>query len=247
MAKNELRNIKLTIEYDGTDFFGWQVQPGCRTVQGEIEGAVEKLTGEFRRVFASGRTDAGVHALGQTAHFHTTSSIPGNRFAMALNAFLPDDVVILSSKAVPLSFHARKSAKGKHYRYVIYNRRVSSPLRRRQMHCVYEKLDILKMRKAAELFVGKKNFASFASNARRKDDPVRSVTDVRVTKKGPVVTIDVMGRSFLYKMVRAISGTLVEIGRGKELDIVSIFRAQRRVSAGPNLPACGLYLVRVIY
>jgi len=247
MKKKRLRNIKIIIEYDGTDFYGWQVQPGFRTVQEEIEKALTKLTGEKRRVFASGRTDAGVHALGQAAHFFTASSIPGKNFAMALNAYLSNDIAVLSSREVNPSFHARKSAKGKHYRYLIYNRKIASPIKRRYMHCVYEKLNIDQMREAAKHLIGRKNFASFASNAKRKDNPVRLIKEISIKKKGAIITIDVIGESFLYKMVRCIAGTLVEIGRGKALNIKSILESKKRIYSGPNLPPNGLYLVKVFY
>jgi tRNA pseudouridine38-40 synthase len=247
MKKTKTRNIKLVIEYDGSDFSGWQVQPGQRTVQDEVEKALYKLSGEKKRVYGAGRTDAGVHALAQAAHFFTSSPIPGDRFSMALNTLLPDDVAIVSSKEMPASFHARRSAMGKHYRYIILNRRVASPLNRKRMHIVYEKLDISRMKKAARQFIGKKNYASFASNAKCRKDPMRFVEEVKVLKKGSVVIIDVKGKSFLYKMVRGIAGTLLEVGKGKELDIKSIFMAKKRKYAGPNLPPEGLYLVKVIY
>ncbi|MCK5706975.1 MAG: tRNA pseudouridine(38-40) synthase TruA [Candidatus Aureabacteria bacterium] len=245
--KKKLRKIKLIIEYDGTEYFGWQVQPGMRTIQQEIEKSIYKITKERVRVTGAGRTDAGVHAYGQVAHFLTSSSIENNIFAPALNSVLPEDISVLTSKKVPTNFHARRSATGKHYRYLIFNRRIPSPLARKRAYCLNVNLDVEKMKSSSLLFIGKKNYSSFASNAKRKVDPIREISSVRVSKKGSFISIDVKGKSFMYKMVRAIAGTLVEIGNGKDLDINSIFKAKKRKYAGRNLPPHGLYLLKVYY
>ncbi len=245
--KTKRRNIKITIEYDGTHFSGWQIQPNARTVQFEIEKALKEITGESIRINGAGRTDAGVHALGQTASFFTYSKISAEKFKDALNSLLPKDIAILKSELVAKDFHARKSAKGKHYRYVIFNRPVFSPINRNYAFCVAEKIDVLRMKKHAQYFVGLKDFSSFGSNAKRKDDPLREIYSLKIRKEGYFIKIDVIGRSFLYKMVRGIAGTLLEIGRGKEINLEEIFSKKNRIYAGPNLPPQGLYLVKVIY
>lgn len=243
------RNIKLVVEYDGTDYRGWQVQPDCPTIQGELELAVKQITGEAVRITGAGRTDAGVHALGQVAHFHTSSGMPPEKMRRALNAVLPDDIVVLDVSEAPESFHARHSAKSKRYRYTILNRPSPPAIERRHtMHVGYP-LDVAAMKEAAGHLVGTLDFSSFACNSGKDDDPVRTVTEISIEKRGDYIIVELEAISFLYKMVRSIVGTLIDVGRGhlKPSDVLGILMARDRNTSGPTAPAGGLTLVRVDY
>lgn len=243
------RNIKLVVEYDGTNYRGWQVQPDCRTIQGELELAIKQITGETLRVTGSGRTDTGVHALGQVANFHTSSGMPVGKMRRALNAVLPDDIVVLDLSEVPESFNARHSARSKRYRYSILNRVSPSAIRRYQAMHVAQPLDVAVMREAAGHLIGTLDFSSFACNSGKEDNPVRTVTDIAIEKRDDYVIIEMEAVSFLYKMVRSIVGTLIEVGRGKMLpiDVLNILQARDRKVAGQTAPAKGLALIQVNY
>jgi len=243
------RNIKLVIEYDGTNYRGWQVQPDCPTVQGELELALKQITGETLRVTGSGRTDTGVHALGQVANFHTSSDMPVEKMRRALNAILSDDIVVLDLSEVSESFNARHSARSKRYRYSILNRIAPSALQRCQTVHVAQPLDVAAMREAAGYLVGTFDFSSFACNSGKEDDPVRTVMEIAIEKRDDYVIVEMEAISFLYKMVRSIVGTLIEVGRGKMLpiDVLTILQARDRKIAGQTAPARGLVLVEVKY
>ena len=243
------RNIKLVVEYDGTNYRGWQVQPDCPTIQGELELAVKQITGEIVRVSGAGRTDAGVHALGQVTNFHTSSPMPVEKMRRALDAVLPKDIVVLDVSEAPESFHARHSAKSKRYRYTILNRPSSSALKRyHTMHVAYP-LDVAAMKEAAGHLVGTLDFSSFACNSGKEDDPVRTVMDVSIEKRDDYIIVEMEAISFLYKMVRSIVGTLIDVGRGqlKPSDVLGILKARDRKVSGPTAPGRGLTLVRVDY
>lgn len=240
-------NYKLTLSYDGTDFSGWQSQPGKRTVQGAVEEALAKICGKKLPVIGAGRTDAGVHARGQVANFRADLRLERDELLRALNALLPDDVRVLSVRKVPAEWNARKMARAKVYQYRIYNSRLISPFILRYVLRRPSHLDVEKMDEAARLFVRKDDFTAFSSN--RLLHPVRKVYRSEVKKKGKEIVYTIEANGFLRYMVRTIVGTLIEVGRGKmELrQIEEAFRKKDRSLAGPTAPARGLCLVKVKY
>lgn len=244
-----MRNIKLTLSYDGTDFHGWQRQPGLRTVQEALEQAIERLTGVRPGATASGRTDAGVHALGQVAHFFTASRHPPGVFVRALNALLPRDVRVLAAEEMPQAFHATLDAKSKRYRYVIDNGPVASPFHLRYSWHIHHPLDIEAMARAGRLLLGRHDFRSFETEWPNRTSSVRTVVDLNVDIEKHLVSIEVEADGFLYNMVRAITGTLMLVGTGKRPEswVGDVLRAENRVEAGPTAPPQGLFLVRVAY
>lgn len=243
------RNIRLLLEYDGTDYRGWQVQPNGPTVQEKVEAVILRITGEAVRVAAAGRTDAGVHAAGQVASFLTHSALPVATIARALNALLPRDIAVLSAEEAAASFHARFSATGKRYRYSILNRPGRPALDRRAVLHVARPLDVEAMRDAARCLVGTHDFSSFRCNSGKDDDPVRTVRAVSVERRGELVVIDIEALSFLYKMVRSIAGTLIAVGKGTipPGEVAAILAARDRRRAFPTAPAAGLCLISVSY
>jgi tRNA pseudouridine38-40 synthase len=244
-----MRNIKLLLSYDGTDFFGWQRQPDRRSVQQVLEESIGRLTGVESNTTASGRTDAGVHALGQVVHFLTVSRHPPETFVKALNAMLPADVRVKGAWDMPQSFHATLDAKGKLYRYVIDNGRVADPFQRRYAWHVFQSLDHEAMHRAAEALKGRHDFHSFETNWPNRTSSVRTITHIAVSRIGDSVRIEVEADGFLYNMVRSITGTLVEVGKGKwpGSKVAEILAAEDRREAGPTAPPQGLFLVRVRY
>jgi tRNA pseudouridine38-40 synthase len=242
-----MQNYKLVLAYDGTDFRGWQRQPDERTVQGAVEEAVFKITRKKTTVHGAGRTDAGVHALGQVAHFGSATKIPDSDLFRALNAVLPWDVRILSLERARPDFHARRCAKSKVYQYRIIHARQISPFDfRYALHWPYP-LNLRAMRAAAHLFVRRADFTPFSSNQER--NPVRAVRRSEIRKKGDDVIYTVEANGFLRYMVRTIVGTLLEVGRAKLApeEVEEIFRRKDRLLAGPTAPAKGLCLIRVDY
>lgn len=245
-----MRNIKITLAYDGTDFNGWQTQPGFRTVQETLELAIARLTAEPKiRVNASGRTDAGVHAVGQVANFYTTSTIPGAALVRAINAHLPDDIVLSAAVEVPETFDANHDAVRKLYRYVIHDGAVPSPFMRRYACQSKRPLDAEAMRRAATPLRGRHDFHSFETNWPNRTSSVRTITHLAVNRVGDWIWLDVEADGFLYNMVRAIAGTLINVGRGHwpETQVQEILQAENRTDAGPTAPAQGLFLMRVTY
>ena len=244
-----MRNFKLILSYDGTDFKGWQTQPGQRTVQETLEAALLALTGEAIRAHCSGRTDAGVHAAGQVAHFFSNLHVPMWKMLRALNAHLPDDLVVHSVEEVPQSFDANLDAVRKLYRYVIHDGPVQSPfMRRYACHCKVP-LDAAAMARAAETLRGRHDFHSFETEWPNRRSSVRTITHLAVNRAGDYIWIDVEADGFLYNMVRAIAGTLIDVGRGAwpESKVAEILAAEDRTHAGPTAPAHGLFLMRVMY
>jgi tRNA pseudouridine38-40 synthase len=245
-----MRNFKLILSYDGTEFQGWQTQPGYRTVQETLESALMKLTGETKiRINASGRTDAGVHAVGQVANFHSAMTIPFAKLLGAVNAHLPDDVVANSVEEMPAAFDANRDAVRKLYRYVIHDGPTISPFLRRYCCHAKQSLDAAAMARAALPLVGRHDFHSFETEWPNRASSVRTITHLAVNRAGEYIWIDVEADGFLYNMVRAIAGTLMNIGRGfwPESMVASILSAEDRTLAGPTAPAQGLFLMRVTY
>lgn len=241
------RNIKLVVEYDGTDFHGWQRQPGRRTVQGEIEEAARRLTGEEIDIIGAGRTDAGVHAVGQVCNFKTTSDLAPERFQAALSALLPDDVHIRTADIAAPAFHARFDAIRR--RYVYHVRTGSTALYRRYVHVVTHRLDIDLMRAAARSFPGRHDFSPFATSMDAQRSTVCRVMRVEIRQTGALISFHIDADRFLRKMVRLMVGTLLETGRGKigVERIGSILRTRDKAAAGPAVPPQGLFLTEVVY
>ena len=242
-------NVKLTISYDGTEYVGWQRQKNGISVQELVENAVLKVTGENVSVTASGRTDAGVHALFQVANFKTNSSIPPERFAYALNSHLPRDIRIIKSETAEADFSARYSAKRKTYRYSMYVSDTQRPLKDRYALDVYPFPNIEKMREIAKEFCGEHDFKSYSSTGSSVKTTVRTIYSIEIKHIGEDITIDVCGNGFLYNMVRIICGALLSYGYGKtsKTDLLKGFCGEKRPNAVKNLAARGLTLLNVEY
>ncbi|MGQ9800695.1 MAG: tRNA pseudouridine(38-40) synthase TruA [Candidatus Saccharicenans sp.] len=242
-----LENIKLTISYDGTDYHGWQRQPGRITIQGKMEEALKRIVGEKISLQAAGRTDAGVHALGQVANFHASCRLTEAELLRALNAILPFDIRILKVEKVPAHFQARKSARSKVYRYRIKTSPILIPFDYRYvLHYPYP-LDVQAMEEAARRFEREADFSAFSSG--QYPNPVRKIFFSRLENLGEELVYTVEANGFLRYMVRTIVGTLIMVGRGrlKPEDIDDLFQQKKRTLASPSAPARGLCLVRVIY
>ena len=242
--------IALIVEYDGTNYCGWQIQKNGISVQQRLEEALEKALKVKTPVVGAGRTDARVHALGQVAHFDADTDIPPDKFFYVLNTLLPDDIRIKRSFAAPEGFHARFSAKGKHYQYRIRNTREKGAVDRLYTMFVPVPLDIGKIREAAAYIEGEHDFAAFcAAGSDLKGTTVRTVYSVDAVKEGSYITIDVKGNGFLYNMVRIIAGTLIAVGKGKLAPeaVRAAIEAKDRTLAGATAQAQGLFLMEVYY
>ncbi len=246
-----MRNIKLTLEYDGTNYHGWQSQigSGMPTIQDVLEQALKTVTGETIKTVSSGRTDAGVHALGHVVNFMSERSIPEGAWAPALNHCLPNDVRVLSSQEVPEDFHARFSAQGKIYLYKILNRQMPSALYRNVAWHVEKRLNLRTMRLAATCMVGKHDFSAFRSSACQAKTPVRTLKTLTIKKSGEFVEVCLEANAFLMHMARNIVGTLVDVGLGryKPDDVKAMLASKDRTLSGRIAPARGLTLVEVHY
>lgn len=245
-----MRNIKLVIEYDGKEFNGWQKQPDKLNIQGNIEKAIEGITGEKVELMASGRTDRGVHSLGQVANFKTNSDLPIDKFPIAINTNLKRSIRILSAEEVDEKFHSRLSCKKKTYRYIINNSKYGTAIYRNLETNIPMKLDIEKMKEAAQYFEGEHDFKAFRASGTSSKNSVRTIYKAEVKEMpNERIYIELTGNGFLYNMVRIIAGTLVEVGIGriKPDKIPDIIESGKRENAGKTLPPQGLYLVRVEY
>ncbi len=244
-------NFRLTLEYDGTEFRGWQVQGGGeRTVQGVVEEAIGRVTGEVVRIHGAGRTDAGVHAEGQVASVALVTRLAAAELRSALNANLPDDLAIIDAVKVDDGFHARFSARGKCYCYRVWNGDTRSPLRARRTHTEPRTLDLAQMALAAKELVGRHDFSSFQASGAEVDTAVRTLSQLEIAGQGGLeIRFDVAGEGFLRHMVRNIVGTLLEVGRGRRAPaaMAETLAARDRAAAGPTAPARGLTLVAVKY
>jgi tRNA pseudouridine38-40 synthase len=242
-------NLKLLLEYDGTRFHGWQRQPNRRTVQGVVQDTIRRISRERVNLIGAARTDAGVHALGQTAHFKTSSRMTEPNWRRALNSLLPDDVAVRAVETAPDDFHARYSARSKQYRYRLLNRPDPAPIQRRTAWVVYPPLNLSAMQKAAEPLIGRHDFVSFASGPLEVKTSLCHLTRLEITAVGERLELIVEADRFLHHMVRAVVGTLVEVGLGKRDgdEIPRILEARDRRRAGRNAPPQGLCLMKVIY
>jgi tRNA pseudouridine38-40 synthase len=258
MEEQDVRNLRFTISYDGTRYSGFQTQPRGNTVQDMLEHAIALLTGEKVKVISSGRTDAGVHARGQVINFTTSSTIPVERWCLALNTRLPNDIVVLTAEEVPFTFHSRKSAKRKTYCYNIRMSRFPNVFRRNYEFHHYTPLHVEAMREALECLVGEHDFTSFCTVRTDKDVRVRTIYEARIVAETDELSDDqkmgslrviITGSGFLYNMVRIIVGTLFQIGEGKRAssDMQRILQARDRSQAGPTAEAIGLTLWKVEY
>ncbi len=247
LVRAVIMQIRLTLEYDGTDFKGWQIQPDQRTVQGELQARLEQLYGAPISVTASGRTDAGVHALGQVVNFTPTRDISIDRLQHALNGMLPPDVAVNSADYVGPDFHARFDALRRHYFYRIrYNKQ---PIGRQYAWYIRRKLDLNAVKRASKILIGQHDFTSFCVAANERENRVCQVYTCDWLRQGDELTFHISGNRFLRAMVRSIVGTLVEMGRGARSaeSMHDILGARNRQSAGESAPAQGLFLERVIY
>ena len=244
-----MRNIKIIIEYDGKGFNGWQKQPGKLNIQGEIERAIFEVTGEEVNLIASGRTDAGVHSLGQTANFKMENNMPIEKIPLAINSKLKKTIRVQSAEEVDERFHSRYSCVGKKYRYIINNAPIESAIYKDLQLHIATKLNVEKMREAIKYFVGKYDFSSFKSSGTSCKNSVREIYKAEIIEDGNLIKIELTGSGFLYNMVRIISGTLVDVGLGKieATTIPQIIQSKDRGQAGKTLPPQGLYLVEVYY
>ena len=246
-----MRNIKLTISYDGTNFKGWQVQKNGKTVQEELEKTIKKVFGKTHRVTAAGRTDAGVHAKRQVINFKApmSISIPTGRIPEALNAHLPDGIAVKEAEEVPAKFHSRFDAKSKLYKYHIVNTRRPDPFTERHAWRVPYSLNVSLMKKEAKELLGRHDFRSFQAKDKRERSSVREIYKLDLKKNKSSLVIDIEANGFLYNMVRNIVGTLVDIGRGylPEGSMRKILKEKDRTKAGPTAPARGLFLTEVKY
>jgi tRNA pseudouridine38-40 synthase len=244
------RNIRLTLEYDGTRYHGWQRQKNALTIQEVLETALAKLTGEAVRLMGSGRTDAGVHARGQVANFPTRSPIPLKAFLHGLNALLPPDIAVLQVQEAPMTFHARYAARWKTYEYLLLNRPVRSPLQQSYVWWLAGSLDLAAMEEAARRLPGEHDFAAFRASGGRPGHAVRQVREASwEAGDNGRFTFTITANGFLRGMVRSLVGTLVEIGRGKypPAHLQEVLEKRDRRLAGPTAPPQGLYLVAVEY
>ena len=245
-----MRNIKLTIEYDGKDFNGWQKQPDKLNIQGSIESAIKQITGEEIELNASGRTDAGVHAYGQVANFKTESNLPIEKFPIAINTKLKRSIRIIKAEEVDERFHSRLSCKRKTYRYVINNSEFASAIYRNLETHIPQKLNIEKMKEAIKNFEGEHDFKAFKASGTSSKSSVRTIYKAEVKEMlDNRIYIELTGNGFLYNMVRIIAGTLVDVGieKIKPEDIPNIIKQGKRDLAGKTLPPNGLYLLNVEY
>jgi len=244
-----MRNIKLTIRYDGTGYSGWQSQRNTPTIQEAIQNAIKAITSEKVSLIGSGRTDAGVHAEAQVANFKTRSKIPLANLKAAINSKLPKDILITHIEPAGPKFNAQKSAKSKLYRYTIMNSNDLDPLLRHFAAKVFYKLNIAMMRKAASYIVGRHDFRSFKATDGQEKNSVRTVKNIRIEKKGDLVYIYIEAGGFLYNMARNIVGTLVDVGRGrfKAGEVRDIISRKNIKFSGPTMPANGLCMVKVRY
>ena len=249
IRKGSMKRIKLTVAYDGTDYCGWQIQKNGVTVEEVLNRALSRLTGEKITVIGASRTDAGVHARGNVAVFDTDTRIPAERIAYAVNALLPEDVVVVRSEEVPAGWHPRKCVSVKTYEYRILNREFPDPVRRRDTYFVSFPLDLDRMRQAAGYLKGTHDFKSFCSAQTSVEDTVRTIYSLDVEKAGDLFTVRVRGNGFLYNMVRIIAGTLAGVGRGyfEPEEVERMLEEKDRTKAGVTAPPQGLTLVGIEY
>ena len=245
-----MKHYKITIQYDGTRYKGWQVQKSTdMTIQGKIQSVLSEMTGQEIEVIGSGRTDAGVHAYGQVANFHVPEHFKAQEILEYLNQYLPMDIAVLDIEEVDERFHARFHATSKTYIYRIHTSTIPNVFERKYMYTYTESLDVEQMRKAANFMIGTHDFAAFCGNKKMKKSTVRTVSSIDIVEKESEIEICYTGDGFLQQMIRIMTGTLIEVGNGTKNpeDILSILLCKVRENAGYTVPAEGLSLKRVLY
>ena len=244
-----MKKICLTIQYNGKNFCGWQKQKNKRTVQNVLEDKISVLLKEDITLFASGRTDSGVHAICQTAHFETNSDFDLNKLPFAINDGLESDVSVLKAKEVSKNFHARYSAKKKTYLYKTYLSKIKKPLKNGFITQISYDLNINKMKEGAKFFLGEHNFSAFCSSNSSVKNFVRTIYDLKIKKVSDEIHFKITGNGFLYNMVRIIVGTLIDVGTEKisPNEVLKIIESKNRKKAGKTMPAYGLYLYKILY
>lgn len=244
-----MKKIKLEIAYDGTDYCGWQTQPGLPSIEETVNHALSELLGEKIRMTGASRTDSGVHALGNVAVFRSDTRIPAEKISYALNQRLPEEIRIQDSCEVPECFHPRYDAKKKRYCYRILNSTFALPTERLYSHFFYTNLDIDKMKKGAAYLLGSHDFKGYCSARTTVENTVRTIFSLEVLKTGNIIEVEVEGNGFLYNMVRIIAGTLIKIGTGewKAEQAKEALEKMDRSLAGPTAPARGLTLMKIFY
>ena len=245
-----MRNIKLLIQYDGTRYSGWQSQEHTdKTIQGKIQAVLEQLLGEPVELQGSGRTDAGVHALGQVANFRTESGFSPLEIVRYVNQYLPEDIAVLEAAEVDIRFHSRLNAVRKTYVYRIWNSSVPNVFERKYLYRIEEELDVQAMRQAAGLLCGTHDFRAFCSNKRMKKSTVRTLESIVIEQEGAELRMAFTGNGFLYNMVRILTGTLIEVGLHKRQagEMTELLASRDREQAGFTAPAKGLFLKQVEY
>ena len=249
LVKKLMPKFKITIEYEGSDFVGWQKQENGLSIQETIEDAVYKLTGETVTLFGAGRTDAGVHAKGQVAHFDLIKYFESDEICDGLNQHLrPLPIAIIDATEAGPDFHARFSAKKRSYEYLIINRRSPLTINKNRAWCVFKKLDLDTIYQESKSFIGNHNFQAFRSVDCQATSPKKTIDEVFIKEKHEKISISISAKSFLHSQVRIMVGTLIEIGKGKiTKSVKDIILSQDRAQAGVTAPACGLYLLKVDY
>ena len=241
--------VKILVSYDGANYCGWQVQPNAITVQQVLEDALFEVTGKRSRITGSGRTDAGVHALGQVAHFDTDANIPAEKFFLAMNIHLPDDIKVLKSERAEDDFHATKDAKKKTYRYSTYVSQIILPLKDRYSVQIEHKIDLEKMQECAKILVGTHDFKCMSASGGGAKTTVRTIYSIDIVQKDKDIDFYICGNGFLYNMVRIMVGTLIKVGSGRlEIsDVKEMLSSGKRSLGGKTLSAKGLTLMKVEY
>ena len=244
-----MRNLRLDICYDGTRYKGWQrLQSGDQTIQAKLEQIISRLLGEEIEVSASGRTDAGTHAMGQVVNFHCNSTMPCDEILSGLRMYLPEDIGVFSCKNVSERFHARLNAKTKTYRYRLWNSNMPCVFQRKFVHIDTRAMNVEQMNAAAQFFVGTHDFAAFCGNKNMKKSTVRAIHSFRVERCGEEIHFTVTGNGFLQHMVRIMVGTLLEVGVGiRKAEDIPVLFGGKRADTGAAVPACGLCLMEVTY
>lgn len=245
-----MKNYKITIQYDGTRYKGWQVQKSTdMTIQGKIQSVLKEMTGQEIEVIGSGRTDAGVHAYGQVANFHVPEHFKAQEILEYLNHYLPMDIAVIDIEEVDERFHARFNAVEKTYMYRIHTSAVPNVFERKYMYNYTEYLDVNKMKEAANMLLGTHDFMAFCGNKKMKKSTIRTVTAIDIEEKEDEIQISYTGDGFLQQMIRIMTGTLIEVGNGTKQpnDIVAILESKDRQNAGYTVPAEGLILKSVTY
>lgn len=245
-----MRNIKCIVTYEGTRYQGWQRQESSdHTIQKKLEQLISRMCGEEIEIQGSGRTDAGVHSLGQVMNFHTQSLMSTEEMFVYMNQYLPEDIAVVEIKEVSERFHSRLNAKGKQYSYRVWNSKVPNVFWRRYSHAVEQVLDVESMQKAAGYLLGEHDFKSFTSAKKGKKSTVRNIKSIDIRKEGDMLTFTFQGDGFLYHMIRILMGTLLEVGMGlRHADsIPEVIAAENREAAGALVPAKGLVLEKVFY